>query len=216
MSLARNSELLLILTALSTLPIAACNSGPTTIKPPSISASGAASAAMKQYDTNGDGFLSADELEKAPSLKEALGTLDTDKDGKISYDEIEARIKVWQGTQIGVMLVKCQVKLNGTPLQGAMVQFEPEDFMGGAILAGDGETDEFGFCSPRIPKEKRPYKDMPGGLQTGFYRIRVSKMVNGKESIPAKYNTDTTLGQQIAIDDEVLRSQRFVLNLTTK
>ncbi len=58
MSHARNSSLLLLLTALSSLPIAACSSRPTTILPPSISPSGTASAAMKMYDTNGDGFLS--------------------------------------------------------------------------------------------------------------------------------------------------------------
>ena len=59
--------------------------------------------------------------------------------------------------------------------------------------------------------------NMPGGLQTGFYRIHVSKKVNGQETIPAHYNTETTLGHQIAIDDEGLaKSGKIVLNLTTK
>ena len=34
----------------------------------------------------------------------------------------------------------------------------------------------------------------------GFYRVRISKQVNGKEAIPARYNTSTTLGIEVAPD----------------
>jgi hypothetical protein len=58
---------------------------------------------------------------------------------------------------------------------------------------------------------------MPGGLQLGFYKIRVSKKVNGKEMVPEKYNTATTLGHQVAMDDaDLARSQKMALNLTSK
>jgi hypothetical protein len=214
----RRSNLCVLTFALLLLiSIVSCSRGPATIKPPSISPSGTASAAMKEYDTNGDGFLSADELDKAPSLKEAIGTLDADKDGKVSSDEIADRIKKWQATEIGVLEFKCEVKLDGRPLGGADVQFEPDSFMENTVLAGGGETDDQGAVIPRIPKEKRPYRNMGAGLQTGFYRIRISKKMNGKETIPARYNTDTMLGHQIAIDDEALTTaHKILLNLTTK
>jgi hypothetical protein len=35
-------------------------------------------------------------------------------------------------------------------------------------------------------------------VQPGLYRVEVSKMVNGKETIPSKYNTETTLGVEVA------------------
>ena len=68
-----------------------------------------------------------------------------------------------------------------------------------------------------VRKEKRPDPNMPGGLQLGFYKIRVSKKVNGKEMVPEKYNTATTLGHQVAMDDaDLARSQKMALNLTSK
>ena len=36
------------------------------------------------------------------------------------------------------------------------------------------------------------------GIYTGLYRIRISKLVNGKETLPARYNTETELGREVA------------------
>jgi len=193
--------------------IASCNFGPDAVQAPSISPSGAASQAMEMYDADGDELLAGAELDQAPGLKAAIVTVDTDKDGKVSADEIEERIRAWQATQIGVATVLCLVTMDGQPLTGATVTFEPESFLGEEIQAGSGRTDDSGATSPRIPKEKRPTPDTPGGLQLGFYRVKVSKIVNGKETIPAIYNTETTLGQQIAPDDPALMSQRIRVDL---
>jgi len=38
---------------------------------------------------------------------------------------------------------------------------------------------------------------VPAGVPLGFYRVEVSK---AGENIPAKYNTDTTFGQEVAPD----------------
>ena len=197
--------------------VASCSSGPSAINAPSISASGAASEAMTQYDADGDGTIGGAELDKVPALKSAIASLDHNSDDKVSAEEISERIKMWQESQLGVMMVKVEVKMDGQPLAGADVEFEPESFLGDEVLAGGGTTDEFGVVAPRIPKEKRPSKDMPGGLQLGFYKIRVFKKVNGKESIPANYNTATTLGHQVALDDAALmKNQKIMLNLTSK
>jgi hypothetical protein len=57
---------------------------------------------------------------------------------------------------------------------------------------------------------------MPPGLQLGLYRIRISKLVNGAETIPAKFNADTTVGQQVSPDDPAIAGQRVRFALTTK
>ena len=194
-----------------------CNRGPSRIQPPSIDASESASQAMEMYDTDGDGYLAAGELDKVPGLKAAIETLDTDKDGKVSADEIEARIEAWQASRIGVATIMCVLRLDGQPLVGADIAFEPESFLGDAIQPAIGTSDFVGAAYPRIPKEKRPVADMPGGMQLGLYRIRVSKLANGKETIPAKYNTATTLGQQIAPDDPAIqKQQKIVLDLKSR
>src|SRR5690349_10959169 len=66
---------------------ASCNRGPGRVKQPGINASQAGKLAMEQYDTNKDGKVAGDELEKAPSLKAALKNLDTDGDGAVSAEE---------------------------------------------------------------------------------------------------------------------------------
>lgn len=193
-----------------------CGSGPGRVKPPSISPSGAAAAAMETYDANQDGFIADAELDAAPSLKASMDTLDQDKDGKVSEQEIADRITSWQQGRTGVTVVRCYVTMDGQPLEDAEVTFEPEAFLGDEMRAATGVTAFDGAASPIIPKENRPSPDMPAGIQLGFFKIRVSKMVNGKETIPAKYNAETTLGQQIAGDDPAILRHRIDVKLSRR
>src|SRR5262245_14856993 len=112
----RHYPLATVAVALLAIPVASCNYGPSRVQPPSISASGSAAKAMEMYDGDGDGFLSAAELDKVPGLKAALATLDTDNDGKVSADEIEARIEAWQATRIGIAGGLFIVTRGGKPL----------------------------------------------------------------------------------------------------
>ena len=73
-----------------------------------------------------------------------------------------------------------------------------------------------GTASPTIPKDQRPSADWPAGIQLGLFRVRISKKVDGVEKIPAKYNTDTTLGMQIAPDDPAIVSHRIEFKLESK
>lgn len=196
--------------------LAGCSSGPGRVSAPSISASGAASEAMELYDKDGDGFIAAAELDAVPGIKAAMETVDADKDGKASESEISDRIAAWQDTGIGVVLISATFKLDGKPLTNAEVTLEPESFLGGDIQAGVGEIDSAGSALISIPKEKRPAKDTPPGVQLGFYRVKVSKMANGQETIPAKYNAETTLGQQVSPDDPAIAGQRVRFELSTK
>jgi EF hand domain-containing protein len=190
-----------------------CNSGPARLQPPGIDADDAAAEALEMYDSDGDGLIAGAELTKANGLQAAMKTLDTDGDGKVSALEIAARIRSWQASKAGISSILCYVTLDGKPLEGATVTFEPESFLGEEVQTAIGPTNFNGVAAPYIPKEKRPTPDMPPGLQLGFYRVKVSKVVNGQETIPAKYNAETILGQQVANDDPAILRHRVELKL---
>ena len=196
--------------------LAGCSSGPSRIQPPSISASGAASEAMTTYDKDGDGFIAATELDEAPALKAAMATLDVDKDGKVSEDEIEQRVEAWQATGLGLMPTSCRVTMDGKGIDGATITFEPEAFLGGNVIQGEGITGGGGLATVSILKKDRPSPDYPPGLQFGLYKVKVSKIVNGAETIPAKYNSETILGQQISDDDPAIVSQSMTFEMKSK
>lgn len=196
--------------------LAGCSSGPGRVSQASISPSGAAAGALELYDKDGDGFIAGAELDAAGPLKAAMATLDLDKDGKVSEDEIVKRIEKWRSTTVGITSIDCRVTLDGKPLEGATVTFEPEPYLGDGLITAIGETAFGGICNPSIPKENRPSPDWPSGIQYGLFKVRVSKQANGAETIPAKYNTETILGQQIAFDDPALKSQLIKLDLTSK
>jgi hypothetical protein len=165
------------------------------------------------YDKNGDGVIAGDELDRAPALKEALSRLDTNADKGVSADEIAARVNAWKATQLGMTSIRCHVTLDGEPLTGATVTFEPEPFLGNEIKAAIGVTNPFGDAAPTIPKEQRPDPRLPGGIHLGLYKVRISKMVNAKEMIPSRYNAETTLGQEVSNDDPAVQRMNMVFAL---
>jgi hypothetical protein len=208
------------LDALSTpaaaLLLAGCSGGPGRVAMPSISASGAASEALELYDKDGDGFIADAELDAVPGIKAAMKTIDANSDGKVTEEEIAARIEKWQEFNAGVMAISCSFTLDGKPLAGAQVTFEPESFLGDELIAATGETSPSGTVAPIIPKDKRPTPDTPPGMQMGLYRIRVTRNGGEGESLPARFNTETILGQQISPDDPAIAGQRMRFELTTR
>jgi len=205
------------LVSLMALALASCSSQPARVGQPSINAGSAGREAMTQYDTNGDGVVAGDELDRAPGLKAALATMDNNKDGGISAAEIAARIGVWQQMRTGVMSFPFTVTLDGRPLDGATVTFEPEAFLGDDIQTASCTTNLFGGGGATIPKERRPDpKTSPPGMHLGLYLVKISKAVDGKELVPAKYNEATTLGQEVAADVPEILNNRVVYRLTTR
>ncbi len=202
----------LVLLAACSVYVAGCSRGPARVLPPKMSPGAAASAAMKKYDTSGDGFLDAKELEKAPSLRSALKQIDTNGDGKISADEIAARITKWQ-EGFGLTTLRARVSLDGQPLEGATVTFLPEEFLGSDIQKAIGNTAKSGSAGMSI--EHPPTPGMRG-VQPGLYRVEISKMVDGKETIPAKYNTQTTLGVEVAQDSATISQGTAVFELKSE
>ncbi len=180
------------------------NSVPPRVLPDRPDAS-AASKAMELYDTNHDGFLDAKELDQVPGLKAAIERVDTDHDGKISEQEIADRIKSWADSQAGRIPVSCRVTHNGKPLAGAKVVFVPEMFLGGTLQSGSGTTSEAGFANISCPYSA---DSSVQGLSPGFYRVEISK---DGERIPAKYNTETTLGAEAVSGFEAKSGLSFEL-----
>jgi hypothetical protein len=196
--------------------LAGCGGGPSRVTAPSISATGAASEAMTAYDKDGDGFIAGPELEAASGLNAAMKTLDTDSDGKVSEDEIVKRIEAWQASGLGLAGIECLVTLDGKPLTGATVTFEPETFLADVLKPGVGTTNGLGGTSVTIPKEQRVPADAPPGMMLGFYKVKISKQEGGAEKVPAKYNAQTILGQQVAPDDAAMMAQKVRFELKSK
>jgi hypothetical protein len=180
------------------LSAAGCSNKPSRLEPPSVDASAAGTAAIAEFDANADDAIAGPELDKVPSLKKALKQVDKNGDGRITADEIAARINQWRETKIAIMSMTPSFKLDGRPLADATITFVPEKFLGPAVKAATGTTGPGGQATMMINKANPD----EAGMHLGFYRVQVSKQVNGKETIPAKYNAETILGQEVANDAE--------------
>ncbi len=183
-----------------------CSKGPARLHPPSIDASGAGSQAMEMYDADHDGKISGAELDKCPALKAAIKQIDPSGENAITAAKITSRIKQWQDSKLGRMSMSCTVLRNGRPLANADVNFVPEKFLGENVKTATGKTDKNGVAMISVPTKDR---SDPPGVAPGLYRVEVTK---AGEKIPAKYNTETTIGQEVALDAEgIQKGIRFDL-----
>ena len=126
-----------------------------------------------------------------PGLKAAKNRLDTNHDGKISEQKIRDRIKYWADSHMGRLPVICHITHNGQPLAGAKVVLTPEKFLGGTLQSGSGTTTVAGDALISSPYPADPSVK---GMSPGFYRVEITKE---GERIPAKYNSETTLGTEV-------------------
>ncbi len=169
------------------LALAGCSNraAPVTSEPID---SNAARKAIELYDANKDGFLDEKELQSAPGLKSASKQLD--KSGKITEAEIAARIESWRRTGAGRLGIACKVTRKGKPVAGAQVNFVPEPFLGAGLQGGGGVTNPQGIANINGTS------GLPG-MSSGFYRVEITK---AGEDVPAKYNRETELGEEVSID----------------
>ncbi len=177
------------------LGAAAAPSCGNRVVPPSVDPDAAGQRAVADYDANGDGLLDAKELEKSPALRRALKSVDKNNDQRLSASEIAERIRLFQGTRIGLMTVRGQATLDGAPLAGATVRLVPEKFLGPSFKPSAGLTDAHGYADFRAEGTELP------GVAPGFYRVEVSKKdAAGQELVPARFNSQTVVGQEVSPD----------------
>jgi hypothetical protein len=180
---------------------------------PETNPNGAAQLALEKYDTNKDGQIKGEELVGAPSLASALGVFDANNDRGIDPDEIAARISAWHDSQIPLAPLRITVNRGQNPIVGATVKLIPEDFLGDDFRAADGITDEFGIAIISIPEDNRPTPDSPTGVQFGLYRIEITQQENGKEAIPSKYNSESTLGIEVSYENPQIVNPPLIIEL---
>ena len=181
------------------LGLIGCSRGPSRVKPPDINPESAASEAIRLYDTNSDGALDETELAKCPAILMDAKTYDVDSNGKITQEEIAARIAGLRKNRVGLTGLSCHVKLNGLPLKNATVDFDPEPYLGTDIKSAHGITDDTGVAEMAIrPEELAQDQQDLKAIHYGTYKVRVT---HSKVKIPARYNTETTLGYETRIGD---------------
>jgi hypothetical protein len=189
-----------------------CSGGPPRTRPPEIDAEAAAQQAIAMYDTNGDGSISGKELDKCPGIKGAIEHYDIKHDGKITAAAIAVRIREWQETKLGTTATKVRVLLDGQPLEGATVTFEPEPFLGPNVATASGQTVKNGGALLTIATDpQNSQSERKPGIHCGLYKVRISKLIDGHETLPARFNSNTELGVEIAPHSE---SRQF--NLTSR
>jgi hypothetical protein len=178
---------------------AGCSQEPARVQQAALDPEAIAKGAMAEYDTNGDGSIAGDELLKAASINASLAKFDTNNDHCVRADEIAARVQAWRDSKLAVMQVMCTVTLNNRPLSGATVKFVPEKFLGPDIKPAEGTTNEQGMANVKMTDEALEARQIRG-VQVGLYRVEITKNSGGTEMVPARYNAQTQLGQEVARD----------------
>ena len=170
-----------------------CSRGPSRVQAPDLDPRGVAKRAIQRYDQDGDAKLTGEEL--SPALKALLETADQDGDGALSEAELVDRLEVHVQSRIGLHDVGGTVLMDGRPLPDALVRFIPDPVLEGVVEPASGRTDISGFVDLQIEGN-----DLPGA-QPGFYRVEVSRIdANNREIVPARYNVDSELGQEVGAD----------------
>jgi hypothetical protein len=191
---------------------AGCSGQPDRTEQPDY-ASSAGATAVSKYDKNNDGAIDSEELAQVPSLLASLDRVDTNGDQRVSSEEIETRIQQWRDSKTGEMPVRCRVLLDGDPLVGAKVEFVPEEFLGAELGTASGTTGEDGTAAISQNSENAATDEYPG-VAVGWYQIRIT---SDKGDIPAKYNTATTLGCEVASDaDWVYEPGEVIIELQSQ
>ena len=182
--------------ALGLILVTGCG-GPAYLEQPDFDVVAIGNALLDAYDVDSDGLLSEAELKKCPSVLEGMKRFDSGGDQQVSPEEIAARVGVWSKGRVAVMRFEPRVLLNGKPLAGALVEFVPEPAMAGIIKPASGVTTRSGYAEIVIAAEDLPHDTPYVGMHMGLYKIKIT---HPKKKIPARYNTETELGQEVTRD----------------
>jgi hypothetical protein len=179
---------------LGVLAVGAAGCGPLrtrSVTPPALDAAAVTAAVMAQADTDGDGQLTKQELERVPALAASLAALDTNADGRLAAAELRAWLDAVRGAGVAFTPLTVSVTHNGKPLEAAEVRLVPESFMGAQVAAATGQTDSFGNAVLNIPESGYP------GVHCGLYRIEITGTGNDGKPLPPRFNAESTLGAAV-------------------
>ena len=192
-----------------------CSGRPARVRQPAIDPAVAAVKALEAYDADRNGSIAGAELDASPALKSALERLDANRDGGVSADEIVARVNAWKAMKTALTSVRCLITLDGRPLPGATVTFEPEPFLGEHVKTATGQTNQFGDAAPTVADADKPDPSLPGGVHFGFYTVRITKPGGSRDGVPERFNANSTLGLEVAYDEPGIRDNNLAFRLTS-
>ncbi|RIK70001.1 MAG: hypothetical protein DCC67_20970 [Planctomycetota bacterium] len=190
-----------------------CSSRPATIAPVDVDPDEASRLALEQYDKDDDGLLRDSELAAVPGIAKYKKLYDQDADGAVSAEEIAARLELWSEQGLGFRPLNLVLTVDGRPLPGATVTFVPEPYLGPNVKRAAGTTDASGMASMSVAVEDMPadLKDLPiEGVMGGTFKVEVT---HPTAKLPARFNTETTLGEEVAFD--TIR-ERATVSISTK
>ena len=157
-----------------------------------------ANEAMAIYDADKNGKIDATEMKKSPALVHGLANIDSDRDQCIDETELKTALEAYRSSNVWLRDLSVEVVRKGKPVEGVEVSLIPEMFLTGRIKPAVGITDAKGRAE--LKTEGQPYP----GVQLGLFRGVLSrKDAAGKETLPAKFNVETTLGWEIRPDNRV-------------
>ena len=181
--------------------VGGCNPGGRVLRPAKLDPDAVGQQALLQYDTNGDTKIDKAELKSSPGLLDGLAVTDQDNDKALTAEEIATRVRFHVERQVALLPVRYSITLDGIPLRQATMTLVPEEFFQNGIPAATGISDDEGIVEPSMPFDKKyqQYATLRG-VRPGVYRIQVSKKdADGREIIPAKYNSESILGRDVGV-----------------
>lgn len=176
-----------------------CARGPARVQAPSVDPQAAADKAIELYDANRDQQLDTEEVARCPGINVMLSLYDQNNDGRVDRAEIAERLGDLLKNRVGLTQLRSHVTYRGRPLPNATVVFEPEAYLGGEVQTARGTTDAHGSAQMSIAEELLPENLRKMKLvHYGTYRVRIT---HPTIQLPAKFNSETTLGYETKIGD---------------
>lgn len=176
------------------LALTGCGRGPARIDAPEIDPESSADKAIELYDSNNDNSLNEAELAGCPGIRSMVSLYDTDGNKSVDRTEIAQRLGELFKNRVGLTQLRSRVTYRGRPLPNATIVFEPESYLGDDVQTAQGTTNsngsaQMGIAEDHLPENVRKMKL----VQYGTYKVRIT---HPKIQLPAKYNSETTLGYE--------------------
>lgn len=152
----------------------------------------AAAAAVKEFDSDGDGKISATELEAAPAISAGAERIDADRDGNLTQAELQKRFETLAAGSAAISL-EVRVTAKGKPLGGATVTLKPAPFMGSGLQDFKGVSDDAGGVI------LEGVTDPLARLVTGYYEAHVAAAASGIDQVVGCEIADDASGSRLMI-----------------